>query len=410
MLRPAHRRGDTTDMILIGVCGGIAAYKTCELVRMLVRTGHDVQVVQTPDSQRFVGPTTFAALSRRPVLVDGGPEVFPHLEASAHADLLCIAPLSATTLARICHGEAANVLTATTLAFAGPIVAAPAMNPRMWEAAATTDNLHLLAARGVELVGPARGDTAEGEVGVGRMAEPAEIFDAIVARLKAARSLAGVRVLVTAGGTREPLDAVRYIGNRSSGRMGVAVADEAARRGADVTLILAAAAAEPSAPTRVLRAESAAELERATLAAAPAADVIVMAAAVSDYRPADPYTGKQAKTGEPWHVTLTPTTDILTELGSRHTAEQVLIGFAAEHGPGGIERARAKLERKKLDMIVMNDISRTDIGFDSPDNELVLVTAHAERTVTRRSKRGCAIALWDAVEVPASTAPTPARA
>ena len=284
------------------------------------------------------------------------------------------------------------------------------MNPRMWEAAATTDNLHLLAARGVELVGPARGDTAEGEVGVGRMAEPAEIFDAIVARLKAARSLAGVRVLVTAGGTREPLDAVRYIGNRSSGRMGVAVADEAARRGADVTLILAAAAAEPSAPMRVLRAESAAELERATLAAAPAADVIVMAAAVSDYRPADPYTGKQAKTGEPWHVTLTPTTDILTELGSRRTAEQVLIGFAAEHGPGGIERARAKLERKKLDMIVMNDISRTDIGFDSPDNELVLVTAHAERTVTRRSKRACAIALWDAVEVPASTAPTPAGA
>jgi phosphopantothenoylcysteine decarboxylase/phosphopantothenate--cysteine ligase len=408
MLRPTHAPGDTTAMILIGVCGGIAAYKTCELVRMLVRAGHDVQVVQTPDSQRFVGPTTFAALSRRPVLLDDGLEVFPHLDASGHADLLCIAPLSATTLARICHGEAANVLTATTLAFAGPVIAAPAMNPRMWDAPATRENLELLAARGVELVGPARGDTAEGEVGVGRMAEPAEIFEAIAARLQTTRSLAGVRVLVTAGGTREPLDAVRFVGNRSSGRMGVAVADEAARRGADVTLILAAAAVEPSTPMRILRAESAAELERATLAAAASADVIVMAAAVSDYRPAAPYTGKQTKSGDPWHVTLEPTTDILKELGSRRTTEQVLIGFAAEHGPGGIQRARAKLERKKVDMIVMNDISRTDIGFDSPDNELVLVTAHAERTVTHRSKRACAAALWDAVEVPASTTSTPA--
>jgi phosphopantothenoylcysteine decarboxylase/phosphopantothenate--cysteine ligase len=152
-------------MILIGVCGGIAAYKTCELVRLLVRGGYDVQVVQTPDSQRFVGPTTFAALSRRPVVVDGGPEVFPHLDASSRAEILCIAPLSATTLSRIANGEAANVLTATTLAFAGPVVAAPAMNPRMWEAEATVANLQLLAARGVEVVGPARGDTAEGEVG-----------------------------------------------------------------------------------------------------------------------------------------------------------------------------------------------------------------------------------------------------
>jgi phosphopantothenoylcysteine decarboxylase/phosphopantothenate--cysteine ligase len=397
-------------MILIGVCGGIAAYKTCELVRMLVRGGHEVQVVQTPDSQRFVGPTTFAALSRRPVVADGGPEVFPHLDASARADLLCIAPLSATTLARIAHGEAANVLTALTLAFTGPVVAAPAMNPRMWAAEATAANLQLLAARGVELVGPATGDTAEGEVGVGRMAEPAEIMDAIAARLAAARSLAGVHVLVTAGGTREPLDAVRYVGNRSSGRMGVAVADEAARRGADVTLILAAASAQPSAPMRVLHAESAAALEHATLEAAAAADVVVMAAAVSDYRPADAYTGKRPKSGEPWHVTLEPTTDILKELGSRRTAGQVLVGFAAEHGPGGVDRARAKLERKSLDMIVMNDVSRADIGFDSSQNELVLVTARDERTVSRRPKRACAAALWDAVGVLSTTASAPAGA
>ncbi len=397
-------------MILVGVCGGIAAYKTCELVRLLVRAGHEVQVAQTPDSQRFVGPTTFAALSRRPVLVDGGPDVFPHLDASARAELLCIAPLSATTLARIAHGEAANVLTATTLAYTGPVVAAPAMNPRMWSAPATRENLELLAARAVELVGPGEGDTAEGEIGVGRMAEPEEIAAAVAARLRSGRSLAGVRVLVTAGGTREPLDAVRYVGNRSSGRMGVAVADEAARRGADVTLVLAAAGARPTAPMRVLHAESAADLERTALAAAETADVIVMAAAVSDYRPADAYTGKRPKSGEPWHVTLEPTADILKELGSRRTAGQILVGFAAEHGPGGVDRARAKLERKHLDMIVMNDVSRTDIGFDSSQNELVLVTAGGERTVSRRSKPACAVAVWDALAVPAATATAPAGA
>jgi phosphopantothenoylcysteine decarboxylase/phosphopantothenate--cysteine ligase len=191
--------------------------------------------------------------------------------------------------------------------------------------------------------------------------------------------------------------------------MGIAVADEASRRGADVTLILAAAAAAaPSAPMRILRAESAAELERATLAEAPAADVVVMAAAVSDYRPADAFAGKRPKSGEPWHVTLEPTTDILREVGAMRTAGQVLVGFAAEHGPGGVERARAKLERKSLDMIVMNDVSRTDIGFDSTENELVLVTAHGERTVSRRSKRACAAALWDAVPTPATATPAPA--
>jgi len=240
------------------------------------------------------------------------------------------------------------------------------------------------------------------------MSEPAEIAGVVEARLASARSLAGVRVLVTAGGTREPIDAVRYVGNRSSGRMGVAVADEASRRGADVTLILAAASAAPSAPMRILHAESAAELERATLEAAASADVIVMAAAVSDYRPADAYAGKRPKTGEPWHVTLEPTTDILKELGSRRTAGQVLVGFAAEHGPGGVERARAKLERKSLDMIVMNDVSRTDIGFDSTENELVLVTARGERTVSRRPKRACAAALWDAVPAATTASPAPA--
>ena len=333
-LRRRPQDGDTTAMILVGVCGGIAAYKTCELVRMLVRAGHEVQVVQTPDSQRFVGPTTFAALSRRPVLVDGGPEVFPHLDASAHAELLCIAPLSATTLSRIAHGEAANVLTATALAFAGPIVAAPAMNPRMWEAEATAGTCACWRHAASSSSAPATATRRRARWGWGgwpsrpRSPRPSRRGSA------AARSLAGVRVLVTAGGTREPIDAVRYVGNRSSGRMGVAVADEAGRRGADVTLILAAAAATPAAPMRILRAESAAELERATLEAAAAADVIVMAAAVSDYRPADAHAGKRPKSGEPWHVTLEPTTDILKELGSRRRPDRCWSDLPPSMAPG----------------------------------------------------------------------------
>jgi phosphopantothenoylcysteine decarboxylase/phosphopantothenate--cysteine ligase len=276
------------------------------------------------------------------------------------------------------------------------------MNTRMWLNPATQANVEALRARGIELVGPEDGSLAEGETGLGRMSEPEDIFERAQQLLEHRTDLAGKRVVVSAGGTREPLDAVRYVGNRSSGRMGVAVADEAARRGADVTLILAAASAQPSAPMRVLHAESAAALEHATLEAAAAADVVVMAAAVSDYRPADAYTGKRPKSGEPWHVTLEPTTDILKELGSKRTAGQVLVGFAAEHGPGGVQRARAKLERKSLDMIVMNDVSRADIGFDSSQNELVLVTGRDERTVSRRSKRACAVAIWDAVGVPAA--------
>jgi phosphopantothenoylcysteine decarboxylase / phosphopantothenate---cysteine ligase len=394
-------------MILVGVCGGIAAYKTCELVRMLVRAGHDVQVIQTPAATGFVGPTTFAALSRRPVLTDDGAELFPHLEASRDADLMVIAPLTATSLSRIAHGDAATVLTASALAFAGPIVAAPAMNPRMWAAEPTRAAVRDLLGRGVELIGPETGETAEGELGEGRMAEPERIFDAVQRRLQSARSMAGVAVLVTAGGTREPLDAVRYLGNRSSGKMGVAVADEAARRGADVTLLLAAATAYPSAPMRVLKVETAAELEALTLQEAAGADVVAMAAAVADYRPVAPESGKRTKSGERWHIELEPTADILARLGETRSSGQRLIGFAAEHGGGAVERARGKLVRKHVDMIVVNDISRSDIGFDQDANEITIVTSHGEKAVSRRSKQECAAAIWDAAEllagIPAAT-------
>jgi phosphopantothenoylcysteine decarboxylase/phosphopantothenate--cysteine ligase len=397
-------------MILVGVCGGVAAYKTCELVRLLVRAGHDVQVVQTPASERFVGPTTFAALSRRPVLTESSGDLFPHLEASREADMLCIAPLTATTLARIAHGEASSILTASALAFTGPIVAAPAMNPRMWQAPETQANLALLRNRRVELVGPNDGEMAEGEFGAGRMAEPEEIAAAVLRRLDAGESMRGLRVLVTAGGTREPLDAVRYVGNRSSGRMGVAVADEAAWRGADVTLLLAVATAAPSAPMTTVRAETAAELRDAVLARAPEADVVVMAAAVSDYRPAAPIEGKRGKDGSSWTIELEPTADILQKLGSSRRDGQVLIGFAAEHGSGAVERARAKLARKGADAIVVNDVSRSDIGFDSEDNEIVIVTSNQEIQISRRPKRACAQAIWDALS-PAGNrlAPSPVR-
>jgi phosphopantothenoylcysteine decarboxylase/phosphopantothenate--cysteine ligase len=321
---------------------------------------------------------------------------------------MAIAPLTATTMARLAHGEAATLLTASALAYTGPMVVAPAMNPRMWEAAATRANLAALAERGVEVIGPGTGDTAEGEQGEGRMAEPAEIFAAIAGRLAAGSSLAGMRVLVTAGGTREPLDAVRYIGNRSSGRMGVAIADEAARRGADVTLVLATATARPSAPMRVLEAPTAADMERLTLEEAVAAQVVVMTAAVADYRPADPAAGKRPKTREPWHIELVATTDILSRLGELRRPGQVLVGFAAEHGDGAVERARAKLDRKRVDMIVVNDISRPDIGFDADHNEVALVTASGVTAVSRRSKRECAAAIWDALAVRVPTPAAPA--
>jgi phosphopantothenoylcysteine decarboxylase/phosphopantothenate--cysteine ligase len=382
-------------MILVGVSGGVAAYKTCELVRLLVRAGRDVQVVMTPAAEDFVGPTTFAALSRRPVLTESSVEVFPHLDASRDAELFCIAPAGANTIARLARGEAPNVLTQSALAFQGPLLIAPAMNPRMWTAEVTQRNVRELMDRGAELVGPATGEMAEGELGEGRMAEPDEIAGRIERRLADGEALKGTRILITAGGTREPLDAVRYLGNRSSGRMGVAVADEAARRGADVTLILAAATAAPPARVRTIRVETAAELHRATLAESEAADVIVMAAAVADYRPHQPLAGKRTKDGGAWTIELEPTGDVLADLGARRRAGQVLIGFAAEHGDGAVERARGKLERKHVDMIVVNDISRPDIGFDSDLNEIVLVTSNGETLISRRSKQACAAAILD---------------
>ena len=376
--------------ILLGVTGGIAAYKACTLVRLLVRAGHDVQPVLTPAAERFVAAETFLALARKRKSDDP----YPHLGSW---DLLVVAPLTANTLARLAHGLADDVLTESALAHSGPTLLAPAMNSRMWVHPATRDNVELLRARGVELVGPAEGELAEGEKGVGRMAEPEEIFERIEELLRGGSALAGKQVLISAGGTREPLDAVRYVGNRSSGRMGVALAAEASRRGADVTL-LAANLAVPAPPNvAVVETPTAADLEREALARADA-DVIVMAAAVADYKPAAPSAEKRPKDGVPWTVEFEPTTDVLETLGAGRTNGQVLVGFAADGAEPGLERARAKRGAKNTDLVVFNDVSRADIGFDAPDNEVVLLFEDGERTIEKAPKEAVAAAVLDEVE------------
>jgi phosphopantothenoylcysteine decarboxylase/phosphopantothenate--cysteine ligase len=375
--------------VLLGVTGGIAAYKACELTRLLVRAGHEVTPVLTPDTERFVTAQTFEALARR----EAPRELYPHL---LEADLLVIAPLSANTLAKLAHGLADNVLTQTALAFDRSVLVAPAMSPRMWSHPATQANVETLRERGVELIGPEQGDTAEGEVGVGRMSEPAEIFARSSALLEAGGRLRGMRVLVTAGGTREPLDAVRFLGNRSSGRMGAALAAEARRRGADVTLVAANLSVPPPVGVDVVSAPTADDLARETLSRADA-DVVLMAAAVADYRPSEQMTVKRPKDGEPWSVALEPTTDVLRELGARRRNGQLLVGFAADAGERGLERAREKLAAKRVDLIVYNDVSREDIGFDARDNEVVLVSAEGERRLEKASKERIAAAILDAV-------------
>ncbi|MGH3004870.1 MAG: bifunctional phosphopantothenoylcysteine decarboxylase/phosphopantothenate--cysteine ligase CoaBC [Gaiellaceae bacterium] len=376
--------------VLLGVTGGIAAYKACELLRLLVKDGHEVTPLLTPDAERFVTAHTFEALARR----ESPRDLYPHL---TDADLLVIAPLSANTLAKLAHGLADNVLTQATLAFRGPVLAAPAMNVRMWGHPATQENAARLQERGVELIGPEAGELAEGEHGPGRMSEP----DAIHARcrdlLGLRETLRGRQVVVSAGGTREPLDLVRFFGNRSSGKMGVALAREAQRRGANVTLVAANLAVPSPDGVEVVPAATAAELAREVLARADA-DVVVMAAAVADYRPSEPAGGKRPKTREPWTVELEPTEDVLAELGRRRRNGQVLVGFAADEGERGLERAREKLANKGGNLFVYNDVSRSDIGFESDLNELVLISPAGERAIGRRSKEECAVAILDQVE------------
>ncbi len=405
--------------ILLGVSGGIAAYKAVELVRLATQAGHAVRVVQTEASRRFVGGATFAAITGAPVLVSEfdpdpargaypgdplpGHEPISHLALVERADAYVIAPASANTLAKLAHGLADNLLTGAALAAAGPVLVAPAMNDRMWAHPATADNVARLRARGVTLIDPGEGPLASrGEHGPGRLAEPPAILAAVESALGAGRRRGrpwdGLRVLVTAGGTREPIDAVRYLGNRSSGRMGVALAAAAAARGADVTLVAAHLAVAPPSGVRVVTVGTAAELAAACDAAFASCDVLLMAAAVADFRPAAPAAGKLKKADGPPEVALEATDDVLAGLAARRRPGQTLVGFAAEHGAEAVALGRGKLERKGLDAVVVNDVAAPGVGFDAEDNEVAIVTPHVETRVARAPKAEVATAILDAVD------------
>jgi phosphopantothenoylcysteine decarboxylase / phosphopantothenate---cysteine ligase len=422
--------------LLLGVSGGIAAYKALEFVRLATASGHAVRVIQTPASLRFVGRASFEALTGAPVLVsefepdpDRGafpgqpaPEQHPlsHLELVSNADAYLIAPASANTLARLAHGLADNLLCSAALAADCPLAVAPAMNDRMWRHPATRENVRILRERGVTLVEPGVGRLASaGEWGAGRLAEPPELLAACEA-LIAARPApvdraangaggdgpnvarpgdwAGCPVLVTAGGTREPIDSVRYVGNRSSGRMGFALADAAAARGARVTVVAANVDLPRNPAVRYVDVGTALELRDACLEHFPDSDVLLMAAAVADFRPADAVPEKIKKHGrDSLELALQATPDVVSELAAARRPGQTLVGFAAEHGADAIAHARAKLSAKGLDAVVVNDISRSDIGFESAENEVTIVTAAGEEGIARTDKAQVAERILDAV-------------
>jgi phosphopantothenoylcysteine decarboxylase/phosphopantothenate--cysteine ligase len=416
--------------ILLGVSGGIAAYKALELVRLATGAGHSVRVIQTPTSQRFVGEASFAALSGGPALSSeferdpmrgafpGDPlaahEPIGHLELVANADVMIVAPASANTIAKLATGLADNLLTSSALAADCPLVIAPAMNNRMYEHPATQANLQTLRERGATVVKPGIGRLAsKGEQGIGRLAEPTELLTACERALASTdvneaetaqdkAGMSGLRVLVTAGGTREPIDSVRYIGNSSSGRMGLALTGVARERGAQVTLIAANITLPVPEGVRVLPVRTAAELKDACDREFPGCDVLLMAAAVADFAPVAEQ-GKIKKGGrDRLELLLAPTADVIAGLAARRSAGQTIVGFAAEHGSEGLDHARGKLVAKHLDAVVFNDISRSDIGFDTSENEVTILTAAngrppAERHVARAPKELIAAAILDAV-------------
>jgi phosphopantothenoylcysteine decarboxylase / phosphopantothenate---cysteine ligase len=401
--------------LLLGVSGGIAAYKALETARLAVKAGHAVRVVQTATSERFVGRASFEAVTGAPVLFsEFGPDPargsYPgerlperapisHLALVQRADLYLIAPASANTLAKLAHGHADNLLTTAALAASCPVVVAPAMNNHMYLNPATQANIEILGARGVTVIEPAQGELgSHGEYGIGRLPEPSELLATCEALLTPA-TWSGLRVLVTAGGTREPIDSVRYLGNRSSGRMGFALASEAARRGAEVTVVAANVTLQPPPRARVLPVGAAAELAHACEREFDACDVLLMAAAVADFRPANAVAHKLKKDRGAPTIETEPTTDVLSVLAARRRPGQVLVGFAAEHGADALQYGRGKLERKRLDAVVVNDISMAGVGFDSEDNEVAILTADGgARRVPRASKESVARAVLDEIE------------
>ena len=453
------------SLIALGVSGGIGAYKAVEVCRGLQQRGHDVVAVMTRSAARFVGPVTFEAITRRPVITSQWrPGINAEIEHIAIADritLLLVAPCTANVIGKFANGLADDFLSTLYLATKAPVLLAPSMNTNMLAHAAVQRNLDTLAARGVRFVEPGEGYLACGWVGKGRLAEPAEIVAAAERALASGTpegvpyqrgtpegmpyqrgtpeglvplrgtpeglvplrgapegvplrgTMAGRTVLVTAGPTYEDIDAVRYVGNRSSGRMGFAIAQDARRRGAHVTLVAGPTRMDPPAVDDVVRVRSAAEMHEAVMRAAAGVDVVIMAAAVADYTPAQRAEGKIVKAEAPLTLTLERTKDILADLGAMRTAlggaAPVLVGFAAETADV-LERARAKRARKKVDMIVANDVAAADRGFDAPTNEVTIITADGEEVVPLQSKERVAAHILDRVEAILSARPAaPAR-
>ena len=400
------------SLIALGVSGGVGAYKAVEVCRGLQQRGHDVVTVMTRSAARFVGPVTFEAITRRPVITSQWrPGMNADIEHIAIADqiaLLVVAPCTANVIGKFANGIADDFLSTLYLATKAPVLLAPSMNTNMLAHPAVQRNLETLVARGVRFVEPGEGYLACGWVGKGRLAEPAGIVAAADNLLTGTRAMGGRKVLVTAGPTYEDIDAVRYVGNRSSGRMGFAIAGEACRRGAHVTLVAGPTHLEPPLVNDLVRVRSAAQMHEAVMRSAAGVDAVIMAAAVSDYTPAQRVAGKIAKTNAPLEVTLERTKDILGDLGAMRDAlggaAPVLIGFAAETADV-VERARAKRSSKKLDMIVANDVSAADRGFDVATNEVTLITQDGEEVVPLQSKEGVAARILDRVETLLSARP-----
>ncbi len=383
---------------MLGVTGGIAAYKAVEICRRLMDAGAEVSPVLTLGATRFVSALTFSALASHPARTSlwDGPEPIPHTRLGQAADLILVAPATARLLGTYAAGISDDLLTATLLATRAPVMVCPAMHTEMWEHPAVQDNLATLRRRGVEVLEPVSGRLAGGDQGAGRLVEPADIVAAVVAYLARAQDLAGVRILVTAGGTREPIDPVRFIGNRSSGKQGHAIAQLASVRGASVCLVTSSELAGP-AGAEVVRVETAAEMAAAVEARAPAADVVVMAAAVADFRPKEVAERKLKKGDGLPELILEPTPDILAGLGDRRRPGQLLVGFAAET-EDPVAHAFEKLRRKHLDLVVANDVSRPGVGFGHDTNAVVIVAADGTSIeVPVSDKTAVATAVIDAV-------------
>ena len=391
-------------LVALGVCGGIGAYKAVEVARGLQKRGHEIVTVMTSAATRFVGPVTFEAITRRQVITDqfapGMNADIEHVALASSIDLLLIAPATANIIGKLANGIADDFLSTLYTATRAPLLLAPSMNTHMFEHEAVRRNLDTLAARGARFVEPGEGYLACGWVGKGRLAEPEEIVAAAEAMLRPAGPLRGQRVLVTAGPTYEDVDPVRYVGNRSSGRMGFAIAAEAARRGAEVTLVAGPTAIEAPPVREVVRVRRAAEMHQAVLSRADTIDVVIMAAAVADYAPAESLPQKMSKDGESLTLVLRRTPDILGDLGRRRGAARgrpLLVGFAAET-EDVVARAIVKREKKQVDLIVANDVSRAGAGFDVDQNEVTLVGSEGAEHLPLQSKARVAVAVLDRVE------------